>query len=281
MSIRKRGFTLIELLVVIAIIAILAAILFPVFAQARQAARGASSQSNLKQTTLGILMYVGDYDEVYPLDHQWGSSTAPVLLGGTPVTIWSWDILPYIKTANIYADPMAGTINRAVMPWWPYFIHYGYNYTVLSPYGGDFGAAPWARTPTALGAIAQPADTVMLSGKHTSEEIDGIWWYGAGTLSTLGTADPPDCADIPVWCFTGWGVGGTNDYSGLLKTKEAGGWTGGNSLRKSLMLNLTFCDGHAKFMSPGAGAAGTNWSWETDSDTTTITDRSRYMWDQL
>ena len=44
-----RGFTLIELLVVIAIIAILAAILFPVFARARENARRASCQSNLKQ----------------------------------------------------------------------------------------------------------------------------------------------------------------------------------------------------------------------------------------
>ena len=45
---RSRGFTLIELLVVIAIIAILAAILFPVFARARENARRASCQSNMK-----------------------------------------------------------------------------------------------------------------------------------------------------------------------------------------------------------------------------------------
>ena len=61
---RKRGFTLIELLVVIAIIAILAAILFPVFAQAREAARKASCQSNLKQIGTALLMYSQDYDEM-------------------------------------------------------------------------------------------------------------------------------------------------------------------------------------------------------------------------
>lgn len=61
------AFTLIELLVVIAIIAILASILFPVFAQARDKARSASCLSNLKQLGLGIMQYVQDHDETYPL----------------------------------------------------------------------------------------------------------------------------------------------------------------------------------------------------------------------
>ena len=62
----KRGFTLIELLVVIAIIAILAAILFPVFARARENARRASCQSNMKNVALGFKQYIQDYDELYP-----------------------------------------------------------------------------------------------------------------------------------------------------------------------------------------------------------------------
>ena len=64
-----RGFTLIELLVVIAIIAILAAILFPVFARARENARRATCQSNLKQIGLGLMQYSQDYDETYPLGY--------------------------------------------------------------------------------------------------------------------------------------------------------------------------------------------------------------------
>lgn len=63
---KRRGFTLIELLVVIAIIAILAAILLPALARAREAARRASCQSNLKQYGIIFKMYAGENDGRFP-----------------------------------------------------------------------------------------------------------------------------------------------------------------------------------------------------------------------
>ena len=100
----RSAFTLIELLVVIAIIAILAAILFPVFARARENARRSSCQSNLKQIGLGVIQYVQDYDEKYPIRNHKGN---PVL-GATAATdaTGAWvNLQPYLKSEQIYQCP--------------------------------------------------------------------------------------------------------------------------------------------------------------------------------
>ena len=102
---KTSAFTLIELLVVIAIIAILAAILFPVFARARENARRASCQSNLKQIALGVTQYTQDYDEHFP---RIITGSAPDIFG------WGGNIQPYLKSIQIFVCPSAtGTQNAS------------------------------------------------------------------------------------------------------------------------------------------------------------------------
>jgi prepilin-type N-terminal cleavage/methylation domain-containing protein/prepilin-type processing-associated H-X9-DG protein len=98
----RRGFTLIELLVVIAIIAILAAILFPVFAQAREKARTASCQSNLKQLGTAMRMYTDDYDGIYVPSWMY-----PNGWDNCPRYMWGDLIQPYVKNFQILVCPSA------------------------------------------------------------------------------------------------------------------------------------------------------------------------------
>ncbi|HHX41222.1 MAG TPA: DUF1559 domain-containing protein [Armatimonadetes bacterium] len=110
----RRGFTLIELLVVIAIIAILAAILFPVFARARENARKATCQSNLRQIGMATMMYAQDYDETMPkcymgLDYSvrwyYRSPTNPGML------------FPYTKNSMVFKCASGGCYgaNREIL----------------------------------------------------------------------------------------------------------------------------------------------------------------------
>ncbi len=155
-----RGFTLIELLVVIAIIAILAAILFPVFARARENARRASCQSNLKQIALGIMQYTQDYDEMFPL---WNPKTAADASPSNPFG-WADAIQPYLKSTQIYQCPSESTSATVGAAGGPFagqsdpsqagYTDYSYNTMLSTDLQGNL-------SPKSLAVLTKPTLTVM------------------------------------------------------------------------------------------------------------------------
>ena len=133
---RKLGFTLIELLVVIAIIAILAAILFPAFARARENARRASCQSNMKQIGLGFIQYAQDYDENYPYNRLPDT-------GVTGIVGYATMLQPYIKSRQLFKCP-SDSRDEA-------------NSYLMNNYFGEIG-----RAPTSLSSIDSVATAAMV-----------------------------------------------------------------------------------------------------------------------
>jgi prepilin-type N-terminal cleavage/methylation domain-containing protein/prepilin-type processing-associated H-X9-DG protein len=102
---RRNGFTLIELLVVIAIIALLAAILFPVFARAREKARQATCENNLKQLCTATNLYYSDWEGYFP---KYGGVVPP----GAAIGFGNL-LKPYVKSLAVFhcpsgADPIVG-----------------------------------------------------------------------------------------------------------------------------------------------------------------------------
>jgi prepilin-type N-terminal cleavage/methylation domain-containing protein/prepilin-type processing-associated H-X9-DG protein len=245
---KHRGFTLIELLVVIAIIAILAAILFPVFAQAKEAAKKTQCLSNQKQIGLGIMMYMGDSDDIYPQSQYGGGGT------GQDQVSWSAMVYPYVKNGAKYTTA-GGTLQHwAEDGMWtcPTALKQAYNYGVhLDLFVDNWSGGTLAATPATV--VDAPAEKIIEMEKGKNDQTWGYmqfatWqWDWADSVRdysspTFKVDEGKDNARISNgFDCDGIGTAGTWAACGMQPR-----------YRHSRNANFVFADGHAKGMTKGA-----------------------------
>ena len=232
----RRGFTLIELLVVIAIIAILAAILFPVFAKVREKARQTSCASNLKQIGLAFMQYEQDNDEKMIVnDDLWGQG-------------WAGKIYSYVKSGGVYGCPDDPTSPSQGM----YKVSYAMNANVWA--GNTYFGQP---TAGSLASQGSPSNTVLLfeiqnqsstgygvPGVDVTNFMEGASSTGTGSISG-GCGGPGPTGN---YCHAKYATGNIGGYQLTNVNGALGVHTDG--------ANYLACDGHVKWLRPGAVSGG-------------------------
>ena len=263
---RRNAFTLIELLVVIAIIGILAAILFPVFARARENARRASCQSNLKQLGLGIMQYTQDNDErLMPGINMTGTSP------GDNKGVWFGPIYAYVRSiqvlncpSNVKLKDRVGTVNYALNGNIPFTAWGG---AVVGVSGSDMGVGVLA-----LSRFTAPAKTVMLF------EVSD-YSVAADRLELPDENFAASHGGFTQFSPTGFGLkmqsnyllsGSTSGLYGYYATGPMGGRVisegGVTSVGRHLLgANYLAADGHVKWLPPSAVSCGVTAASATDA----------------
>ena len=206
------GFTLIELLVVIAIIAILAAILFPVFARAREQGKKASCISNLKQLSVGGLMYADDNTgKIGPTNY-------------VQMHLWPHNFERYIKNKPVHLCPSAMKYTK---PWSSYV--YGSATSAWDWYGfyGSYGLNGWlyADYIGKLNRVQEPARTYFIADSN---------WIDTWVGQNDSTHRCPETID------TRMGRHQNENYSWGIDRLCIDRHTGG--------IQMTFLDGHGKYI---------------------------------
>lgn len=266
MKTHRRAFTLIELLVVIAIIAILAAILFPVFAQAKVAAKKTADLSNMKQTTLGLLIYITDFDDLFPVYSFGQDNPREAFLQSY---LWSSKrcVGPYIKNTDILKSPddnialdqpaewpadradwkpssyMPNTVNPSVDSYFP-----GYAGVTGPIAPGPMMDSQFGTTTSGVSQTlaSNPSDVILLAEGRPDWEKCAVW---------ANTWTNQEIQWYPYWTV------GIGSWGWDIQAVTVAPWNADceRTFRKyNGAANFTFVDGHAKTMRPGELMTDTN-----------------------
>ena len=191
-----RAFTLVELLVVITIIAILASLLGSSLARAKQVARRAACESNLRQLTLGWLVYADDYDGHIvpnctggePPESSPGSWVTGSVKTNTGVTgIQKGALFCYAHAVPVYRCAADPSTNRS------YAMNCGFNW-IDDPALKDI--LPTTYEVTRLSQILKPMDTFVFIDESAGSIDDGFFgvnWAPASTWLNLPATRHDQC----------------------------------------------------------------------------------------
>jgi prepilin-type N-terminal cleavage/methylation domain-containing protein/prepilin-type processing-associated H-X9-DG protein len=150
------GFTLVELLVVIAIIGLLIALLLPAVQAARESARRAHCENNLKQLGLAYASYANANRKLPP--GRWGCDDYTGMECAISATDWRYHsnmsgfvlLLPYLEEQTIYDQMGVFDAQRIYV----------------------YDATPWATNPTKRAAIANRPSVFVCPSNQTLPKPD-------------------------------------------------------------------------------------------------------------
>ncbi len=164
---RHSGFTLIELLVVIAIIAILAAMILPALSRAKERARRATDQSNLRQAGMALGMYADVNNDRLPTFRNQGT--------------WLWDLDAHAADAitesgakrKILYCPALTTSVTDLDVWWYYNNGNPSSQHRVTGYGWMIGRTETdGKTPNAaMAAGLQPGKAFLFKASGTTNNV--------------------------------------------------------------------------------------------------------------
>jgi prepilin-type processing-associated H-X9-DG protein/prepilin-type N-terminal cleavage/methylation domain-containing protein len=211
---RRSAFTLIELLVVIEVIAIIAAFLFPVLAHAREKARQASCSSNMKQLGQVMMMYAQHHDERYAPTYY----PSPDQKGH-----WANLVIPYLGQGT---ELQNGQLWPGGIMICPSAFYRSRGYALSDELGGKAQAV--ATRPADIVLFAETVQVKEYTSTAAGLETGKDCWGGENGNGIGPDIKDDDNVDPPKGCYS------------MPRYRHSGG------------VNLTFVDGHVKWMRKGS-----------------------------